>query len=384
MRVLLSSLDLPGHWRPLLPVAATFEAAHHEPIFAVPDSHAQADLRDVAKTATYSVTPSDESTVEAITRGLASDGDVAHAAEIHVLAKREPESRTPGLLELIRDTQPDLLVRDSADLAGHLAGELTGLPTLTIDTSLAGSLVPRCRHLLEPYNATRSRYGLPAIGDVNDLFDPFHVEFMSRAFFTQDGELPLSTRFFRHTSVSDPLPHEVEDFVARDRDAPLVLVNFGTLARQPRLLMNVTRALKEVGCRALIKTLSDDEPALRRLQGDTVLVATDICPPSVLDACDLFICHGGYNSVKEAVAAATPLLVTPLFGDQQFISQRAKNLGAALETSPGSSRHEWRDQIARALDLGALAANMTALQDSMTAARPLADLPHATSEVFDF
>merc|ERR1711972_447859 len=46
---------------------------------------------------------------------------------------------------------------------------------------------------------------------------------------------------------------------------------------------------------------------------------------------DIFLTHGGQNSFTESLAAGTPVLVCPGFGDQPLNAQKAVALGVGLK-----------------------------------------------------
>ena len=50
----------------------------------------------------------------------------------------------------------------------------------------------------------------------------------------------------------------------------------------------------------------------------------------LLQMCDVFITHGGANSVHEALGLGLPLIVVPLFGDQPLNADALSNTGAAI------------------------------------------------------
>ncbi|WP_420878086.1 glycosyltransferase, partial [Streptomyces rhizosphaericus] len=50
---------------------------------------------------------------------------------------------------------------------------------------------------------------------------------------------------------------------------------------------------------------------------------TDRLPqPLLLESVDLFLTHGGFNSIRESLRTATPMAVLPQFGDQPGNAQR--------------------------------------------------------------
>lgn len=123
------------------------------------------------------------------------------------------------------------------------------------------------------------------------------------------------------------------DFPGLDRidpDRPLVYVSFGTIFyRRPDLLRTVITGAAATGAQ-VIAAVGDlaEELALP----DDILTAPYLPQREVLERADVFVTHGGYNSVAESIRAATPMLVVPLAVDQPiqaFFVDRA-GFGTAL------------------------------------------------------
>jgi N-glycosyltransferase len=54
----------------------------------------------------------------------------------------------------------------------------------------------------------------------------------------------------------------------------------------------------------------------------------------LLGAADLFLSHGGFGGLRLAMAAGTPMVNLPLFGDQPANSHRAEELGFGIHVDP--------------------------------------------------
>lgn len=116
-----------------------------------------------------------------------------------------------------------------------------------------------------------------------------------------------------------------------DPDRPLVYVSFGTIFyRQPALLRTVITGAAATGAQ-VIAAVGDLAEVLAL--PDDVLTAPYLPQREVLARADVFITHGGYNSVAESIRAATPMLVIPLAVDQpvqaHFVD--SAGFGTALE-----------------------------------------------------
>ncbi|MEU8381420.1 glycosyltransferase [Streptosporangium sp. NPDC048865] len=116
-----------------------------------------------------------------------------------------------------------------------------------------------------------------------------------------------------------------------DPGRPVVYVSFGTIFyRRPDLLRTVTMGAAATGAQ-VIASVGDLAEELA-LPGE-VLTAPYVPQREVLERADVFVTHGGYNSVAESIRAATPMLVIPLAVDQpiQAYFVDSAGFGTALE-----------------------------------------------------
>jgi UDP-glucoronosyl and UDP-glucosyl transferase len=124
-------------------------------------------------------------------------------------------------------------------------------------------------------------------------------------------------------------------FSGLDRIDPgrlLVYVSFGTIFyRRPDLLRTVILGAAATGAQ-VIAAVGDlaEELALP----DDVLTAPYLPQREVLERADVFITHGGYNSVAESIRAATPMLVIPLAVDQPIQAYFVGNAGFGTSLDP--------------------------------------------------
>ncbi|MFY1701853.1 glycosyltransferase [Micromonospora sp. WMMA1923] len=139
------------------------------------------------------------------------------------------------------------------------------------------------------------------------------------------------------------------DLARLDPDRPVVYVSFGTIFyRRPDLLRTVIAGAVKTGAQ-VIAAVGDlaEELALP----DEVLTAPYLPQRAVLERADVFVTHGGYNSVAESIRAATPMLVLPLAVDQPvqaYFVERA-GFGTALEPT-GVTEQTVADALTDLLD----------------------------------
>merc|ERR1712039_19105 len=63
---------------------------------------------------------------------------------------------------------------------------------------------------------------------------------------------------------------------------------------------------------------------------DNLLVRQAVPQLEVLQRCDVFITHGGANSMHEALSSKVPMLVVPVFGDQPLNADAIAKCGAGI------------------------------------------------------
>ena len=82
--------------------------------------------------------------------------------------------------------------------------------------------------------------------------------------------------------------------------------------------------LAELDCVAVVAT--GGVPVRDEDRRDHVHLVESIDQPLLLRCAQLLLTHGGYNSVREAVAAGVPMAVLPVFGDQPRNAERVEEL----------------------------------------------------------
>jgi len=97
--------------------------------------------------------------------------------------------------------------------------------------------------------------------------------------------------------------------------------------------------------------------------------------PLVLERCDAFVTHGGFNSVKEAAILGVPMVVVPITADQPYSAQRCAALGIGRTIAPDNRTPAAMHEAVRAvLDNGAYRRSAQAFQAEMTALPGLGEL----------
>jgi UDP:flavonoid glycosyltransferase YjiC (YdhE family) len=243
------------------------------------------------------------------------------------------------ILEFAKRWRPDVIMHDCSEFGGYLAAELLGIPHVSLDNGLVrlvrdlhdvyAPALNEHRWALglddEPETPGSHRYGVatPAPGD----------------FLLHDFGDALSC--FQHVSPSRAGEHLPAWLTCIPEDRPLIYVSLGSLGPcAPALADSVVRtydviidALVAYPCTAVVAVGRDN---VHRFSGlpEHIRIMANAPQPLVLRVADLYIGHGGFGGLREAIDAAIPLLILPFFADQPANAARCAELGLGVTLDP--------------------------------------------------
>ena len=231
----------------------------------------------------------------------------------------------PELTGAARRWSADLIVRESLEFAGCAAAEALGLPHISV-AAAADSALDRRRELAGPLTGLRRQAGLPADPDGDMAFRYLHLCFMPPGFDGPGARFPPTARFFAHHST--PTPHDdLPPWLDHLAERPTVLVSMGTVFHR-------TPGLRDEPVNLLIALGFDQDPARLGPLPPHVRVQPALPQVALLPRCALLVSHGGFNSVKEALAEGVPLVIVPIAGDQPYCATRCQALGVGRVIGP--------------------------------------------------
>lgn len=272
--------------------------------------------------------------------------------------------------------QVDAVICDQMEPAGALAAEACGLPFVSVACALpinreAGLPLPvmpfgygrdprsqrlfdastrvhdwLMQPLAEVIDTACQRHGLPKRDGLQGCLSPL----------AQISQTPAAFDFPRqalpaHFHALGPLrgkPPAASGDWQLDPRKPLVFASLGTLqGHRCNLFLRIAKACRLLDVQLLVAHCGglDVQQQARLLQVGASVV-TDFVPQHwAVQRADVVISHGGLNTVMDALAARTPLLVLPIAFDQPGVAARVQyhELGLAL------SRHASVSRIAAAL-----------------------------------
>jgi UDP:flavonoid glycosyltransferase YjiC (YdhE family) len=230
----------------------------------------------------------------------------------------------PGVAAAVVAFAPDVVVVDQQAMAGALVASRCGLPWATsasTSTELADPLgsLPKIASWVSGLQAgLRARHGV-LLGDLR--FSPHLVlAFTTRAL---AGE-PLPAVPVAYVG---PVLAGAADEWSHVDDRPLVVVTLGTsnAGAGTRFLAESVDALAGMpSVRGLVVDPTGE------LVSESVLLARRIPQVAVFAQASAVVCHGGHNTVCEALSAGVPLVVAPIRDDQSMLAQQVVAASAGV------------------------------------------------------
>jgi|HubBroStandDraft_1064217.scaffolds.fasta_scaffold00800_12 zeaxanthin glucosyltransferase len=367
-RFLFITLPLTGHVYPASAIASQLSAGGHEVAWVGSRARLLPLIGDEATVYGTGLRPY---------RGLADTGlqSVKSLWEDFVV----PFTRftLPSVEKAVQDYRPDILVVDQHALAGALAAERHGLRWATLCSSSMElgqpfRELPKIECWIRGHLATVwADAGLPG-GEVPDLrFSPHLVIALTSTALSGGLAFPghyalvgpaLSARPARAGFPWDWL----------DSGRSHVLVTVGTMAESnatdsANFYRRAAEALAPLGDRlqGIVIAPPDAIPA----PPGHVLVVPRVPLLELMPHLDAVICHGGLNTVCEALSCAVPLVVAPLTRDQPINAAQVVAAGAGLRVSFGRvTPAQLRYALTTVLDDPGYAVAAARIRDSFVAA----------------
>lgn len=379
MRALFATTANDGHFGPLLPFARAFAAAGHEVRVAAPESYAAAVER-----AGFAHEPFGDVPQELIGPIMGQlphlPFEEANAIVIReVFARIDAQAGLPAVLAAVDRWRPDVVVRESAELASLAAAEAAGLPHAHVAIGMHEIVTEFATAITEPLLELDRLAGLPAGSCSSAQAAEPVLSTVPASLDDAVGESQTGVSRFRDEAAptgDGPLPPPWGD-----PDLPLVYVTFGS----------VTASLPPFAglFREALDALADLDARVLMTVGRKLDVEGLGAPPAnacvlpwwpqadVLAHADAMLGHGGFGTTMGALAAGVPQVVMPIFTSDQLSNAEhvaAVGAGIAVPMGPGSMAPA-ADAVRRLL------ADRSYADAAGAVAAEIADLPPASDAV---
>jgi UDP:flavonoid glycosyltransferase YjiC (YdhE family) len=375
MRALFTCQPGLGHLHPMVPLARAFANAGHGVTFAVsPSFHGYVEAAGFPAVGVGLdwLESEMERTFPEVRSDIMQREGVERAWRLAF--SRSARRLLPELIALVAATQPDVIVSESSEWSGPLAGEVCRVPhaLLGIGASLPRSVLVGVYG--EPWNRARARLGLPPDPDLVRVCPQLYLDAYPPSF----QPLHVGDLAPKHY-VLRPVPYQVGDvpqlpWLDELDGRPTAYVTMGTVFN--RVADAIARVLDALAGEQLnvVATIGDNGNSACLRPGARVWIERYLPLAAILDRVDVVICHGGYNTVVAALVAGKPMLCLPLGADQHYNAFRVSASGAGLsldvqKASPPAIRQA----------VGHLLGDPLFRQNAQRLARELAELPSVES-----
>jgi N-glycosyltransferase len=340
LRILFTAQPAGGHLRPLVPIAQLAAQRGHDVKVATLDRMGpELTAYGLAHMpAGYDWGPD---VYAHIPRGYQ---DLSFAAAADVLAGLDPvvtrifagPAARAAATDIVRQAErwrPDLIVREDDEYGGYLAAEALGIPHAAV-ASFGGLDNITGERLAPLLDEGRAAIGLPADPEGKMLYRYLHATFLPYAYGPGEFSLP-NTRAYRHVSAEHTRGRLAEWLAELDHGQPFVFAGFGTvvydLPGARDFLREVIAGLGATACQAVVAVgAGNSTDGLGPIPPNVRLV--DFIEQSLmLEGCDLFITHGGLNSIKEALRLGVPMVGVAVGADHRHNMRTCARAGVAVD-----------------------------------------------------
>lgn len=325
MRIMIATNALIGHFRPLLPFAEALRRAGHELLVVAPESFGPTVRRAGLPHRPSADVPHEVAAAAAARYSTLPPRQAIEALGAEMMSRLGPRAALPGMLDTIRDWGPDVVLRETAELAALLAAERAGLPTLTVRVELASVIEQGMSYYAHAIAEMRAEAGLPPDPNLQRLRTLHYATLVPPSF--EDPENPGSSTTWRFRAPKQA-PSEPPPWLPPGND-PLVYLSFGTVAGSDRYLAAI-EALAALPIRLAVGLGNTTDPAELGTMPPHVRVQRWMPQQQVMPHAAAMVCHGGAGSVLTGLTWGVPLAILPIFGDQPANANRVTALGAGI------------------------------------------------------
>lgn len=322
MRILFTTVGLPGHLFPLVPLAWACRARGHDVLVATTDDFRSTVLRTGLPVCSWS-SSGGVADVAVTDRFPNENQRFAHGLAFAKIARRS----LSGAREIVRDWHPDLIVSERAELAGPLVAAEHGLPRVELHWGTA--------QLAEYRSAWEAEWGETAFGDADVLLNPWPPSLRPAYAETHES--------IRHVPYNGDA--SLPRWLTARRRLPRVCLTFGTLLPHlgsrdiGRFVVPLLRRLDSLDVE-LVVAIDDRAAATWPALPDRVRHVGRLPLAEVLRTCAVTINHAGQGTALTALAAACPQVMIPQFDDQFDNAEATVKGGAGIMLLPGETTTE--------------------------------------------
>lgn len=259
------------------------------------------------------------------------------------------EENIDEIISTLSREKSDLVLHDGFCLWAKVAARALGIPAVSVITTIVfvpallsafpGIAWEQIRHALthlgktlaltKRYDTLLNKFAIKK-SSIFDLFineEHLNVVFTSR-YFQPKGEIIGKNFFFIGPSLSARTQLQKEKYEFKTKQ-PLVYISLGTIFNNdPQFYHICIEALEKAPFNVIISIGKAMDIKVFSGLPDNVLIRSHVNQISLLEEADVFVSHGGMNSVNESMNYGVPMILFPAVQEQMINSLRVQQLGA--------------------------------------------------------
>jgi UDP:flavonoid glycosyltransferase YjiC (YdhE family) len=369
MRVLVSTTAGSGHFGPLVPFATALRDAGHDVAVAAPASFGSAVEASGFPFRPFADAPEEElRQVFAGLQGMSFDeGNTIVIRDM--FGRVAPRAALPGVRQIVAEWQPQLILRETGELASYVVARATGIPFAEVGVGLSEFDMRFAPVLDAPLAELGAKGGVaPLLAAPRVCLVPEILEDPKET----GSHRTLRFRDDSQAATGDPLP----DWWGTAASGPLVYVTFGSVAADvglfPEFYKQILAALADVPVRVLVTVGRAADPQLLEPLPANAHVERWWPQQHVMRHAAAMVGHGGFGTTLAGLVAGVPMVVMPLFADQPYNAARVVALGAGISLEGGPAAvGRLPDALRSVLDDDSFRANARRVADEVDALPPV-------------
>jgi len=331
VKVLVSTTPHLGHFLPLVPIARALDRRGHDVVVAAEPGFSPAIEREGLRAVGVGrdLTLDDMLAVLPDIAEVAPEDQDAYARP-RVFVELRANDALDDLRGFVAEWQPDLVVRDGAELASWAIAEQLDFPHVTAGAADSAAEWDR---IAGPWiKDLGRRVGIPALRASSmhryALFD------VAPAGFHDWSDTPTARVYRPGEPPAGGGSGALDSRLGAFDDAPLVYTTLGTEFYDPSFMQTMIAAARRARRNVVATIGRGNDPAAVAPADERVLVVDWLPQDELLDRVDVVLCHGGTGTVAGPLVHGVPLVIVPHGADQFANAARVVELGAGIALSP--------------------------------------------------
>ncbi|KFN01499.1 macrolide family glycosyltransferase [Bacillus clarus] len=257
------------------------------------------------------------------------------------------EKAIPFLLESVNREKFDYMIYDQHFILGRILAEMLTIPTVASCTTFAMNkeMLEGMKEKFEEIDVNSTLYK-ECSAIMNRISNQYRVKIHSLEqlfHYESDMTLVFTSKYFQpySDSVKDNVKFigpsittrnvEVDFPLYKLEEKAVIYISMGTeLNKQLELYEKCLQAFKDFNGIVVISIGKEIDTMKLSNIPSHFIIRPYVPQLDVLKYADVFITHGGMNSVSEGLYYDTPLVVLPITNDQPFVAKRVEELNAGV------------------------------------------------------